>query len=64
MLGRDTASGFNGQPNDDFSMEGNVFTGYLGLDYRVQPTVLLGLAVAHSQGDVDITVTSVVPYAH
>ena len=53
-----------------------VFTGYLGLYYRLQPNVLLGLAVAHSQGkvdyettdvtkgDVDITLTSVLPYAH
>ena len=57
-------------------MAGNVFTGYLGIDYRLQPTVLLGLAVAHSHGDVDyaatdvttgdmdIMLTSVLPYAH
>ena len=57
-------------------MDGNVFTGYLGVDYRLQPNVLLGLAVARSQGDVDcettdvakgdmdITLTSVLPYAH
>ena len=57
-------------------MDGNVFTDYLGLDYRLQPNVLLGLAVAHSQGDVDyettdvtkgdvdLTLTSVLPYAH
>lgn len=57
-------------------MDGDVFTGYLGLDYRLQPNVLLGSAVAHSQGDVDyemtdvtkgnvaITLTSVLPYAH
>ena len=57
-------------------MDGNVFTGYLGVDYRLQPTVLLGLAVAHSQGDVDyettnvtkgdvdVTLTSILPYAH
>ena len=57
-------------------MDGNVFTGYLGVDYRLQPTVLLGLAVAHSQGDVDyettdvtkgvvdVTLTSLLPYAH
>ena len=31
-------------------MDGTVFTGYLGPDYRVQPTVVLGLAVAYSQG--------------
>ena len=57
-------------------MNGNVSTGYLGVDYRLQPTVLFGLAVAHSQGDVDyettdvtkgdvdVTLTSILPYAH
>ena len=57
-------------------MDGNVSTGYLGVDYRLQPTVLFGLAVAHSQGDVDyettdvtkgdvdVTLTSILPYAH
>ena len=76
LWGRGTASGFNGKPKDDFSMDGNVFTGYLGVDYRLQPNMLLGLAVAHSQGDVDyettdvtkgdvdITLTSLLPYAH
>jgi len=76
LWGRGTASGFDGRPKDDFSMDGNVFTGYLGVDYRLQPNVLLGLAVAHSQSDVDyettdvtkgdvgITLTSILPYAH
>ena len=76
LWGRGTASEFNGKPKDDFSMDGNVFTGYLGVDYRLQPNVLLGLTVAHSQGavdyettdvtkgDVDITLTSILPYAH
>ena len=76
LWGRGMASGFNGKPKDAFSMDGNVFTGYLGVDYRLQPNVLLGLAVAHSQGDVDyettdmtrgdvdITLTSLLPYAH
>ena len=64
LWGRGTASGFDGNPKDDFSIDGNVFTGYLGVDYRLQPTVLLGLAVAHSQGDVDVTLTSLLPYAH
>ena len=53
LWGRRTANGFDGKPKDDFLMDGNVFTGYLSVDYRVQPTVLMGLAVAHSQGDVD-----------
>ena len=57
-------------------MDGDVFIGYLGLDYRLQANVLLSLTVAHSQGDgdyaardvtkgdVDITLTSVLPYVH
>ena len=57
-------------------MEGNVFTGYLSLNYRSQPNVLFGLAVANSRGavdyettgvtkgDVDLTRTSVLPYVH
>ena len=76
LWGRGTASGFDGRSKDNFSMDGNVFTGYPGLDYRLQSNVLLGLAVAHSQGDVDyeardvtegavdITLTSVLPYVH
>ena len=76
LWGRGTASGFNGKPKDDFSMDGDVYSGYLGLDYRVRPDVLLGLAVAHSRGDVDyastgvtegaldVELTSVLPYAH
>ena len=64
LWGRGTANGFNGKPKEDFWMDGNVSTGYLGVDYWLQPTVLFGLAVAHSQGDVDITLTSLLPYAH
>ena len=75
LWGRGTASGFDGKPKADLSMDGTVFTGYLGVDYRLQPTVLVGLAVAHSQGDadyettdvtkgeVDVTLTSILPYA-
>ena len=76
LWGRGTANGFNGKPKEDFWMDGNVSTGYLGVDYWLQPTVLFGLAVAHSQGDVDyettdvtkgdadVTLTSLLPYAH
>lgn len=76
LWGRGTASGFNGKPKDDSSMDGDVYSGYLGLDYRVRPDVLLGLAAAHSRGDVDyaaagvtegnldVELTSVLPYAH
>lgn len=76
LWGRGTASGFNSQPQADFAMEGKGFTSYLGVDYRLQPTVLVDMAVAHSQSDVDyatadvtrggidITLTNVLPYAH
>ena len=76
VVGHAPSSGFNDKSKDDFSMDRDVYTGHLGLDYRLQPTVLRGLAVAYSQGDVnytatdvtkgdiDITLTSVVPYAH
>ena len=55
-------------------MEGKGFTSYLGGVYRLQPTVLGGVTVAYSQSDVDyttadvtrgdITLMSVLPYAH
>ena len=41
LWGRGTVSGFDVQPKDDFSMDGHVFIGYLGVDYRLQPNVLL-----------------------
>ena len=76
LWGRGSASGFSGQPEDDFKMDGTLYTGYLGLDYRPRSSLLLGLAVAHSTGDVeyerigvtnagvDVRLTSVLPYAH
>ena len=76
LWGRGSAAGFSGQPEADFKMDGTLYSGYLGLDYRPQATVLLGLAVAHSTGDVsyertgttkagaDVKLTSVLPYAH
>lgn len=33
LWGQGTAGGFDDKPKDDFLMDGNVFTGYLGLDY-------------------------------
>ena len=75
LWGRGSAAGFSGQPEEGFKMDGTLYSGYLGLDYRPQATVLLGLAVAHSTGDVnyereatkagaDVELTSVLPYAH
>ena len=76
LWGRGNFSGFSGKPKDDFEMDGDVFSGYLGLDYRVRTNVLLGLAVSHAAGKVDYEtdagdrgrvdtgLTSVMPYAH
>lgn len=76
LWGRGNVSGFSGKPKDDFEMDGDVLSGYLGLDYRVRTNVLLGLAVSHAagkidyetdagdRGRVDTGLTSVMPYAH
>ncbi len=76
LWGRGSAAGFSGQPEDDFKMDGTLYSGYVGVDYRPQSTVLLGLAVSHSTGDVsyerigatkaavDVELTSMLPYAH
>ena len=42
LWGRGSAAGFSGQPEADFKMDGRLYSGYVGLDYRPQSTVLLG----------------------
>ena len=76
LWGRGTASDFQGRPKNDLRMDGDVFTGYVGLDYRLRQNVSFGVAAAHSRGDVeyaiddategevDVELTSVLPYAH
>ena len=76
LWGRGSAAGFAGQPEDDFKMDGTLYSGYVGVDYRPQSTVLLGLALAHSTGEVsyertgatkavaDVELTSMLPYMH
>ena len=75
LWGRGSAAGFSGQPEAGFTMDGTLYSGYVGVDYRPQATMLLGLALAHSTGDVnyereatkagaDVELTSVLPYAH
>ncbi len=75
LWGRGAASGFSGQPEEGFKMDGTLYSGYLGLDYR-EDSLLMGLAVAHSTGTVDyertggtkagvdVKLTSLLPYAH
>ena len=71
-------SAFQGRPEDRFSMDGEVFAGHLGLDYRVNDTLLAGTIVSRSSGDVDyrfsgpvgddggvrMDLTSAHPYVH
>ena len=71
-------SAFSGRPEDRFSMDGEVFAGHLGLDYRVNDTLLAGTIVSHSSGEVDyrfsgpagddggvrMDLTSAHPYVH
>ena len=76
LWGRGAASGFSGQPEDGFKMDGTLYSGYVGLDYRPRSSLLMGLAVAHSTGTVDyertggttagvdVNLTSLLPYAH
>ena len=76
LWGRGTAGRFEGKPETGFGMDGEVFGGFVGLDYRLDRDILLGVAVAHTRGDadyeidavtagvVDLELTSVLPYAH
>ena len=44
---------FGGQPDERFSMDGEVFAGHIGLDYRFSGSMLAGVIVSRSKGDVD-----------
>ena len=44
---------FQGQPQERFSMDGEVFAGHMGLDYRVNDALLAGTIVSRSNGQVD-----------
>lgn len=76
LWGRGMASHFSGSPATGFSMDGDLYSGYLGLDYRLDPKIMLGLALSHATGDadyevtrnqtkvgLDVQLTSVLPYA-
>ena len=76
VWGQGSVGGFDGKPEAGFRVEGDVVGGYVGLDYPVERDALLGVALAHSKGDVDyeidemttgavdLALTSVLPYAH
>ena len=76
LWGRGNVSGFKGQSANELALDGEVFSGYLGLDYRWGTDTLLGVAVSYSTGDIDYeetetgageletTLRSVYPYAY
>ena len=76
LWARGTAGGFDERPEAGFRMDGEVAGGYLGLDHRSAGGALAGVAISHarsdvdyaidsvSTGEVDLELTSVLPYAH
>ena len=69
---------FGGRPDDRFSMDGEVFAGHIGLDYRFSDAILAGVIVSRTtggvdyrfsgstgdHGDIDMRLTSTHPYLH
>ena len=76
LWARGTAGGFDERPEAGFRMDGEVAGGYLGLDHRSAGGALAGVAISHARsdvdyaidsvgtGEVDLELTSVLPYAH
>ncbi len=87
LWGSGVGSGFSGSNLDgDIDTEGELYTGYMGLDYRFGNRGLAGVAISRSvgeveyevdgsfylmsgetgsiRGEVDLELTSVLPYAH
>ena len=49
---------FDSKPQDTFSMDGDVLSGHIGVDYQLGE-MLLGVALGHSSGEVDYVDTAV-----
>ena len=76
IWGQGNVSGLRSRPEDDFSLDSDVGSAYLGTDYRLDRGPLLGLLLSHSRGAIDYTspingkgamathLTSVYPYSH
>ncbi len=75
LWARATTSNFNGKPEDDFDLDGDVTSAYLGMDYQTPTGTRLGLAISETsgdvdyddatdeaQGDLDADLTSILPY--
>lgn len=69
---------FGGRPDDRFSMDGEVFAGHIGIDYRFSEAILAGVIVSRTtggvdyrfsgptgdDGDIEMSLTSAHPYLH
>ena len=75
LWGRASSGRFSGQPLTGLSSNGEVVTGYLGVDAKVGERLFAGVALAHSAGeigygiadfagDLDMSLTSLLPYAN
>ena len=73
LWGRASSGRFSGQPSTGLSSNGEVVTGYLGMDAQVGERLFAGVALAHSDGEMgygiadfagqlDVSLTSVLPY--
>ena len=73
LWGHGSTSGFSSRTEDNLALDGRVFSGYLGIDYRFNP-LTFGLALSHSTGEInytgsdagvmDLNLLSVIPYMH
>ncbi len=76
LWGRGAATGFEGAPERGFTMNGDVLSGYVGIDVRAREDLLAGVAVSRSAGEtdyrfavgtegrIDTALTGVHPYVH
>ncbi len=76
LWGRGSVSNFNGKRQNNFSTDGDVYSGQIGVDFQVIPNMLAGLAVNYSEsdsdyafsggttGEIDTDLTSIHPYVH
>ena len=76
LWGQGNTRMFSGRHDGAVSTDGRVLSGYLGIDYRANDPLKFGLALSRSAGEidytsgsgdagvVDMTLTSVLPYAH
>ncbi len=74
LWARGAVGNYEGEPEDGFQLDGDIVSGYLGLDYRASRRTLVGVAVSHSRGDADFSsaaiadgeveteLTSILPY--